>query len=452
MKVAAIPRRRFLAGGGAVVGAVAFAGQGASASVPASSPSVDYRATPVLDTVDVLVVGGGPAGIGAALAAKRQGVRCLLVESYSFFGGSAVWGLGKPMEQMRPDSKPRSVIHEDVLKHLTALGDQAARIEGHRVFPHVHFLKAAIVDTLDTTGCPYLVHVQAVDTLVDGNRVTGVVLATKQGMHRVHADVVVDCTGDAAIASFAGAPPLSEGAASGPMGLAAAFVDIDVSSVRDQDVTDAMDDNRGQFPLLPNTIRGLRQVANARFAYLDHRGAEGFDPLDPLDPIQRSKAECLGRRQVLQMEHAMRESSAAALQDIDLCEGAPQVTVPTPRRVKGVYTLTRQDVEGEAVFSDTIALRCDIAGEVPTGCGIPYRTLIPEELDNVLITGTGLSAEPGAGSAAAGNSMATGHAAGVAAAIAVNEGITPRRVDVRAIRDRLKADGVPLPLSRRART
>jgi NADPH-dependent 2,4-dienoyl-CoA reductase/sulfur reductase-like enzyme len=101
---------------------------------------------PVLDSVDVLVAGGGPAGIGAALGAARAGARTLLVENHSFFGGVAAWSLGMQMNQMRPGGKPRSAVHELLLGKLAAYGDQAARFGAHEVWTNVEYLKVAILD------------------------------------------------------------------------------------------------------------------------------------------------------------------------------------------------------------------------------------------------------------------------------------------------------------------
>ena len=435
-------RRHFLAGSGAALSV----GLLAKGQTSAAGPSTRYASMPILDTVDVLIVGGGPAGIGAALAAQGQGVKCLLVESYSFFGGSAVWGLGKPMEQMRPGSKARSVIHERLLKHLTKFGHQAARIEGAHVYPNVHFLKAAIVDALDDARCPYYVHVQAADAVVEGNHVAGVTLGTKQGLMRINSNIVVDCTGDASVASFAGATTISEGDASAPMSLSAAYIDVDVSSVSSSDINQAFDHARGKYPLLPKTVHGLKQVSDCRFGTMDHSGTSGFGPFDPLDPVQRSKAECQSRRQVLQMELAMRESTTGTLQGIDICEGAPQVCVPQPRRVKGLYTLTQQDVASGASFEDSIALRYDVVDNAPGCCGVPYRTMIPEDLNGLLIAGTGISAASGAVSTATGNCMATGHASGLAAALSIKRGVVPRELKVTELQDALRKDGVDLTI------
>jgi len=105
-----------------------------------------------LAQTDVLVVGGGPAGIGAALGAARAGAKTLLIESQGFFGGVAAWSLGMPINQMRPERKPRSVVHELLIQKLLAYGDQAVCIGQHQLYCNVDYLKVAVLDALDEVG------------------------------------------------------------------------------------------------------------------------------------------------------------------------------------------------------------------------------------------------------------------------------------------------------------
>lgn len=202
-------RRRFLPAGMVAAGAAASAGGGANlfSQTPANRGTSRY---PVYATVDVLVAGGGPAGIGAALGARRAGAKTLLVENHSFFGGVAAWALGMPINQVRPNGQPRSVIHELLIRKLAAYGDQAVNMGRHELWCNVEYLKIAILDAFDEAGVPYLVHVRAVDTIVERNRVAGVVIATKRGLMVVRAKSVVDCTGDADVACYAGAETMIE--------------------------------------------------------------------------------------------------------------------------------------------------------------------------------------------------------------------------------------------------
>ena len=107
----------------------------------------------ILGRVDVLVVGGGPAGIGAALGSARLGAKTLLIEHHGFFGGTAAWALGMGMNQMRLQGLPRSSIHEQLIRCVAAYGDQACRIGTHQVHCNVEYLKLAVMDALDEV-CP----------------------------------------------------------------------------------------------------------------------------------------------------------------------------------------------------------------------------------------------------------------------------------------------------------
>jgi flavin-dependent dehydrogenase len=194
MKAQRLTRRTFLTAAG-----TAATGTALTASLPASAgtaPVVNVRTSPpALEGVDVLVVGGGPAGIGAALGAARAGARTLLIENHSFFGGVAAWAMGMQMNQMRPNGKPRSQIHELVIEKLLAYGDQAVRLGTHEVWCNVEYLKVALLDALDQASCKYHVHVRAADAIVEKDRITGVVVATKRGLLNIRARTVVDCTG-----------------------------------------------------------------------------------------------------------------------------------------------------------------------------------------------------------------------------------------------------------------
>lgn len=106
-------RREFLSAAGTMAAGGAALGASTSlASEPSAIPSSPDHRRPLLAEADVLVVGGGPAGIGAALGAARQGAKTLLIENHSFFGGVAAWSMGMQMNQMRPGGKPRSQVHE----------------------------------------------------------------------------------------------------------------------------------------------------------------------------------------------------------------------------------------------------------------------------------------------------------------------------------------------------
>ena len=118
---------------------------------------------------DVLVVGGGPSGIGAAIASARSGAETLLLERHAFFGGIASFCLGMPINQMRPSGNPRSAVHELLIARLTAYGDQAVIVGAHELQCNVEYLKVAVLDALEEVGCRYLVHAPVVEAIVTGS-------------------------------------------------------------------------------------------------------------------------------------------------------------------------------------------------------------------------------------------------------------------------------------------
>ena len=170
------------------------------------TPPQNYASLPVLDEVDVLVCGGGAAGIGAGLGAAQQGVKTLVIENCTFFGGVISWMVGMEMNQMRPKGKGRSDTIEALINRLAAYGDQAMSFRNsHSIIPNVEYFKVVVLECFDAADCNYLVGVRAADAIVENNVVKGVVVATKRGLMRINAQAVVDCTGDADIAHYAGA-------------------------------------------------------------------------------------------------------------------------------------------------------------------------------------------------------------------------------------------------------
>jgi ribulose 1,5-bisphosphate synthetase/thiazole synthase len=451
-----ISRRRLLSAGGSAAGAIAAASalntSDALAAKPAPGPSVK-TGLPVLDTVDVLVVGGGPAGIGAALGAARKGARTLLIENHSFFGGVAAWALGMPINQVRPNGKPRSAVHELLVQKLQAYGDQAVRAGKHEFWCNVEYLKVAVLDALDEVGCRYLVHVRAADAIIENNRVVGVIIAAKQGLTAIRAKAVVDCTGDGDVSYYAGAETMIEAGALMPMTLSLALTNIDKTKVKSSDVRDAISKARKKYPLIPAGFLEVNQIAHSSSWYINHSGTADMGRVDATDTEQRTKAECFSRRQALQMVQALRESDNPALQRIEWIGAGPQVSVRETRRVKGVYVLTEEDAMAGRTFEDAIAWRSgflDPGGQKGAKFvkmqihDVPYRAIVPEKLDGLLMAGRCISATHAAAAAgkSMGNCMATGHAAGLAAAMAASRGIPPRELNVRDLQNELRADGV----------
>jgi ribulose 1,5-bisphosphate synthetase/thiazole synthase len=442
-----VSRRGFLTQAGAVAGITAA---GLSTSRAGNSGAAQMKTGMArLAQVDVLVVGGGPAGFGAAMAASRHGAKTLLIENYGFCGGVGAWGLGMQLNQMRPGAKARSAIHEALLTKLQTYGPQAVRVSDHQFLCNVEYLKVAFLDALDESGCQYLVHCRAVESFVEGGRVAGTVVATKSGLMCIEAKVTIDCTGDADVAAFAGAETLKETGQLSPQTLLVNLLNVPPkgASERSIDMTQA----RAKYPMIPPTWSANR-VSNCGFAFVNHAGTREMGNFDITDVRQFSDAECKSRRQVIQLARAVREYGGKDLENVEICGAGPQMGVRESRRVKGLYVLTEEDALKGAKFDDVVAWR---TGYLDIGYvrfermkvhQVPYRSLVPEKVDGLLTAGRCISASHAAASAgkSMGNCVATGHAAGIAAALAVRQGIQPRSVPVAEIQRQLRDDGVDL--------
>jgi hypothetical protein len=163
------------------------------------------------------------------------------------------------MNQMRPDEKPRGYVHELIIRKLQNLGPQAVKLSTHQLFVNVEYLKVAVLDALDEAGCKYLVHTKAVDAIMDGNRITGITVATKSGLVDIHADAVIDCTGDADIAYFAGAPTMTETGKLAPQTLLLNVSNIGTYS--SGDLKGIPEKAKAKYPLIPGSW-GLAKVSN----------------------------------------------------------------------------------------------------------------------------------------------------------------------------------------------
>jgi len=444
-------RRKFLAAAGVTM-AGAATGDSLSQVTNTDGCNVALRRRITIPySPDVLVVGGGPAGIGAALGAAKKGVKTLLIENHGFFGGVASWCLGMPINQMRPGGQSRSKVHELIIEKLTAYGDQAVRIGQHQLWCNVDYLKVAVLDALDQVGCKYLVHTQAVDAMVEGGRLAGVVVSTKQGLATIRAKAFVDCTGDADVAYFAGAETMKEVGSLSPITLCLNLTNVTSEQVRKANIAQIARKALQKYPLIPKGW-GLGRVSNSGSFYINHAGTRDLGQFDATDPVQRTQAECLSRRQVLQMVRAMRQFGGKELKDIELIGTGTQIGVRETRRVKGIYVLTEEDALTGQKFNDVIAWR---SGFLDIGFvrlsrmkihDVPYRAIIPERLDGLLMAGRCISATHVAASAgkSMGNCVATGHAAGLAAALSAQRGCLPRDLNVDVLQNALCVDGVDL--------
>lgn len=410
--------------------------------------------------VDVLVAGGGPAGVGAAIAAARAGGRTLLVERHGSFGGVGAHGMGMGINQMRPGGRARSAVHETVIERVLAYGPEAGGMAAHALVCNVEYLKVALMDALESVACHYLLHARIADAVVSRGRLQQAVAATKQGLVGIKAKAFVDATGDADLACFSGAETLKGRETDGflsPMTLCFIMSEVDVEGAQAYVKTDSgcrklIERARGKYPLLPETIHFERRIPLKDSLVVNHAGTKLRGPLDATDVADMTEAERYSRRQIIQIVQALREFGGPAFASIQLAAAGAQVGVRETRRVKGLYLLSEEDAMAGRRFDDAVAWRSGyldigfVRWEPMKVHDVPYRALVPEKLDGLLVAGRCISAtHVGASSGKSmGNCMATGHAAGRAAALCAAKGCVPRELDVADLQSALTSDGVDL--------
>lgn len=419
----------------------------------------------VLDSVDVLIVGGGSAGSAAAIAAAKTGARTMLVERYGFLGGTGAavldtfYGFFTPgsVEQKVVGGVPDLVIdrlqaHQAVLKRPNTYGAGA----GWTYDPER--LKLVWDDLLAEAGVGVLLHTHFVDVIVEDGRVCGAVVATRGGVGAIRAKAVVDASGDAEVIARAGGEFEDAGALGIAQSLTTTFKMINVDVAR-----------ATAFP--KKELWGLMAEAGSQGYDLPRReGSAHISPLEDvmvtnmtriagingIDAPALSKAEAEGRRQAFEYARFLRDK-VPGYERSSLGGLATQIGVRETRRIRGEYWLTREDVLSAAKFDDAIA-RCGAPMEehhsggdtrweyLPDGetYSIPYRALLPRGVNGVVVAGRCLSASHDAHASvrSIGQCMAMGQAAGVAAAMAGDGDL--RSVDTAQLRDRLLALGAVL--------
>ena len=435
------------------------------------------RQTPVYGDFDVLVVGGGPAGLAAAVSAARHGARTLLVERYGFLGGMGTAGGVTNFAGLygRRDGGMQQLVHgvaAELLQRIDALGGLNAPQDGLqgriRVRSYdVAAYKCAADGLVLDAGVQLLLHAWAAGvvmepgpgTIAGASRLAAVLLETKSGRRAVRAQQVIDCSGDADIANFAGAP-CALGDGKGDMLYPSTMFRIgNVDALRAQaaigefkaiDQLMAQAAARYDFPRHGAILRPQRNPREWRANVTQLRNDQGR-AVDATDARQLSAAEVEGRRQIVQYMRFLR-AEVPGFEEAEISEIAAQVGVRETRRVHCQHMLTGDEVLGGAVFADSIGLNAwpvekHVAGGVewafPHDPGhsfnqLPFRMLVPPSVDNLLVAGrcAGMEHLGQSAARASGACFVMGQAAGTAAALRCQG-----RFSVQRLQQELLADG-----------
>ena len=206
---------------------------------------------------------------------------------------------------------------------------------------------------------------------------------------------------------------------------------------------------RSKYPLLPESM-GLARFPLKNALTINHGGTKARGVLDGTKLADMTEAERYSRYQAIQIANALREFGGPAFANVQLATSGAQVGVRETRRVKGLYMLAEDDAKSGRSFEDAIAWRSGfldigfVRFEKMKVHDVPYRAIVPEKLDGLLVAGRCISATHVAAAAgkSMGNCMATGHAAGLAAAMCARRGIQPRELKAAEVQQALARDGV----------
>lgn len=413
---------------------------------------------------DVLVCGGGTAGLAAAVSAARNGARTILLERYGFCGGIAVGALVHTFDGFRNCRN-----HEQVV--VGGIGPEVvSRIERERGLPNVEnppevecfdpeVFKIVADNILEDSGVEVFYHLFAASVQREGSRIKSVVAAGKEGLWEIEARQIVDATGDGDIAAFAEAPfEKHDQMQSMSMHFRIGGVRPGASWSHLEDVSRrvmSMAYKDGRAPKY-----GGPWIIRIREGEVTINGTRLYG--DGTRTVDLSRAEREGRRDMMTLVSLLREG-VPELKDAYLLAAATHIGVRETRRIVGDYQITAEDILGCRPFDDVIALGSwpiDIHpadGRVgvhphkenpPVPYPIPFRCLLVSGLDNLSVAGRCISAthEAHGSTRVSGTAMALGQAAGTAAAMASGVGTTPRKLPVAALQERLLKQGAILAL------
>jgi hypothetical protein len=429
-------------------------------AVPVSATHSDTRSRRTIE-IDVLVCGGGCAGSAAALAAARSGAKTLLVEKAPFAGG-IITSVGLPyFDGIAHISTNRIVVRGIALELLSKSGVcalDAQRVSKHNPTIANTFEFKLLLDRLfqeQTANLSVLFNTMLCDAQTSGDRVESVTLANKDGLVTVKPKVVIDCSGDADVAAWAGAP-FEQNAEVQPLTL-----HFRIGGVRPEPSLSAAcksalisAQKRGELPYFYGP--GVMFLFGQNEVYI--HGVRV--PADPTNAADLSRAEMQGRSDAYAMFRAWKQD-VAAFKDAYFMEAYPWIGVRESRRILGQYILCEEDLMQSRRFDDAIATGCwyldlhpnkttlngandfDPKKVQPEPYDIPYRALLPQKLSNLLVAGRCHSATRGAHASTrvTVTAMAMGEAAGAAAALSLNHGIAVAELDGMKVRDELKARG-----------
>lgn len=441
--------------------------------LPPGTVTEPARQVPLYGEYEVAVLGGGPAGIAAAVAAARAGRRTLLIERYGFLGGMGT--AAGVTNFCGLHANVHGEMHRVVQGIASDLLDRIDRLGGLNA-PHL-ILGKILAQAYDTAAYKVaaddlLVH-HRVDILFhalgagvvmhDERRVDALMVETRAGRMAVRADIYIDCSGDGDLAAWAGAR-FEVGDDQGHMLFPSMMfrlngVDPQKAGEAWRAIPALMEKAEAagthKFPRKGAIVRPQKSGIEWRVNFTQVSRSDGR-AINGIEPDELTRGEIDGRRQAIEAFEFLR--TVPGFEKSYIVDLPPQLGIRETRRVIGGYMLSGEDVLGCASFEDSIGvngwpMESHVAGDVvfrfppiPESRGfnqLPYRMLVPERIDNLLVAGRCASMTHDGQSAArvSGACLAMGEAAGSAAALALSGNTIPRDIAVEKLQQQLREQG-----------
>jgi hypothetical protein len=469
------------------------------------------REIPVWGKSEVLVAGGGPAGLAAAISAARAGAKVYLVERYGFLGGMATAGLVIAWNNWAIENNEieEQGIYKEIVDRIFELGGGMHSTETNlQYFINPETYKRVCDDIIVENNIELLLHSYVAAPVVGDNKLKGLIIENKNGRGALLGERIIDCTGDGDVFTACGCPfekgrPKDGKMQPGSMGIRLANVDFEglekyldenpdeqfpppafVDQTGYEDIADRKGASRRRAPLEPNKGRmyvGFPKIAKKA---KEEEGMELYTnrivfhhtPLpgtvwlnmsrvtvDATNAWDMTKAEIEGRKQAERLAYFYKKYMPG-FEDSYLLDTSPQVGLRETRRLKGQYIVTKDDVLSGKVWEDTIytIFNAGIDIHMPDARGftlipvrqnihVPYRCLLPKDVENLVVAGRCISATHEALGAMRGQHrvMGLGQAAGVAAAISIQTGKSLKDIPIRKLQEELRRQNVNFGITER---
>ncbi len=415
---------------------------------------------PLRETYDVIVTGGGPAGICAAISAARQGMRTAIIERLGYFGGLATAGLVMPVSEFnKNDRRIIRGIPWEIMERLAACDGAILDWRNGNVPFDAECYKMTIEQMLVEEGVEVYLECAFVNCVCDENRVTHIICSSRCGMFALGASCFIDCTGDALLALAAGVPMQEAKEESQPATLCFQIGNVDTDHLeniclsepntryfnkRIKDILLSLDENVPNFggPWFCRTMDSGVVTANITRA-----------PLDSIEPEYISRAVMQLRKDIFMLVKLLREN-VPEFSRCRLLQTASIIGCRDGRRIVGAHTLTAAELLSGEEHYDAIAASAhpvDVHVAHDTSQRvvfleregyIPYRSLWNADFPNLLVAGRCLSADSDAYASVRVQApcMAMGEAVGAAAALSVKNQVSVGDVDVAKLKEILKGE------------